>query len=227
MLVSLAALYVATLVIGFLVFVALFKASVLGGITVLFFRGLILSAFAFLGTFGLAVAALSRWKSSGLGGRDAFSAAIFSLSFNICFLVVVPVTVDRSISVFVLGEMNATPDHLYSADEMSRLFTTVYVGTYHQIERRLREQAITGNVEAIGDRYRISAQGRLSIATARVVVGLFGGDARLASPTDAGRVDQAPTRSPRSAPSWPDNHPRPPCLRGHSLYKAPFVSAGG
>ena len=195
-LVSLAALYIATLVIGFLVFVALFKAGVLSGITVLFFRGLILSALAFLSTFGLAVAALSRWKSSGLGGRDAFSAAILSLSFNICFLVVVPVTVDRSISIFVLGEMNATPDHLYSADEMSRLFATVYVGDYHQIERRLNEQAITGNVEAVGDRYRISAQGRLTIATARLVVGLFGGDARLASPTDAGRADPAPTPSP-------------------------------
>ena len=186
-LLALAGLYVAMLVVGFVAFAALFKAGTLSGMAVMFFRGLILALVAFVGTFALALAALSRRGSSGLNGRDAFGAAVLSLSFNISFLVVVPVTVDRSISIFVLGQMNAAPDRLYSSDDMSRLFNSVYVGRYGQIDRRLREQTIAGNVEAIGDKYRISARGRLSIATAKLVVWLFGGDARLADPASADR----------------------------------------
>ena len=185
---SRARLYVGTLAVGFAILVALFKAGALGVLSVMFFRGLVLAGIAFLAAFGLAWAALWRWKALGLTGRDAFSAAVLSLSFNTCFLVVVPVTVDRSISIFMLGEMNAAPEHLYSAEEMSQLFKTVYVGHYRQIERRMREQTVAGNVEAVDERYRISSRGKLSVATAKLVVWLFGGDERLANPAAAKRA---------------------------------------
>jgi hypothetical protein len=189
--VALIGLYTATLAVGFAALVVFFKAGAFDGITVLFFRGLILSVLAFVVTLALMLAMLAlRRRPDVLSGRDAFSTAIVSLAFNICFLVVVPVTVDRSVSIFVLGEMNKEPDRLYSSQDMSQLFTTVYVQDYQQIDRRMREQTATGNLEAVGDRYRISARGRTSIATAKLVLWLFGGEARLANPADRSAAKQ-------------------------------------
>jgi hypothetical protein len=149
---------------------------------VMFFRGLVLAAATFLVLFALGLLATRVRPSYGFMGRDAFSAAVLSLSFNVCFLVVVPVTVDRSISVFMLGEMANAPDHLFSSAEMSRIFTKVYVGDLAQIDRRMHEQSVTGNVEQLQDGYRITPRGRRFIAAAKVTSRLFGGDPRFASP---------------------------------------------
>lgn len=184
LLAALAALDAIAGLTGFAIFALLFKLGLFAGVTMLFFRGLVLAALACLLT-ALLMLTLVRRGGFGLGARDAVNGAILSLAFNIAFLVVVPVTVDRSISVFILGAMNEQPTHVFSADEMSRLFTRVYVEDYREIDRRLVEQTATGNVEAEGTGYRISPRGRLFIRMSRGVSWLFGGDRRLADPPAA------------------------------------------
>ncbi len=175
-------LYAAAPVIGFVVLVALFRAGVLAQVNILFYRGLALIALAFVATFGAVFAVARRGPIAGVRGRDAFSAAVLSLAFNLCFLVIFPVTIDRSISVFVLGQMAAHADRAYSADEMSKVFSDVYVGQDQQIDRRLREQLLSGNVERVGDGYRISAHGRAFIQTSKLIAWMFDGDPRFVSP---------------------------------------------
>lgn len=175
-------LYTAAPVIGFVLLVALFRAGVLSQVNILFYRGLALIALAFVATFGLIFALARRGPLAGVGGRDAFSAAVLSLAFNLCFLVIFPVTIDRSISVFVLGEMAAHADRAYSADQMASVFSNVYVGEDRQIDRRLREQLLSGNVERVGDGYRISAHGKAFIQTSKLIAWMFDGDTRFVSP---------------------------------------------
>ncbi|MHB8286270.1 MAG: hypothetical protein ACYDD1_16565, partial [Caulobacteraceae bacterium] len=127
-------------------------------------------------------AAITRFRPSFVRPRDAVSAAAVSLAFNLCFFVVLPVTVDRSISVFVLGEMTAHADRTYSAEDVSRLFTTVYVAQDRQIERRLREQVLSGNVQDLGGRYRISPRGAGFIGLSRAIAWMFDGDTRFVTP---------------------------------------------
>jgi hypothetical protein len=179
----LAGLYACGLFMGFVIFTALFKAGVLKSNGVLFFRGLVLAGVTFVVLFALLAGLVSRWGCHGLIIRDAFCAAIISLSFNICFLVVAPVTVDRSVSIFMLGEMAANPAETFSADDMSRLFVKVYIGDYQQIGRRLREQTEIGNVAEIsGGRYRISPRGEGFTAISKLVSWLFDGDPRFVNP---------------------------------------------
>jgi hypothetical protein len=182
-------LYAAAPVIGFAVLVALFRAGVLAQETILFYRGLVLIALAFVATFAALLLAVRRGPVAGVRGRDAFSAAVLSLAFNLCFLVIFPVTIDRSISVFVLGEMAAHADRAYSADQMAKVFGDVYVGEDAQIDRRLREQLASGNVERVGDGYRISAHGQAFIQTSKLIAWMFDGDTRFVSPTG----DRAPS----------------------------------
>jgi hypothetical protein len=196
---ALAALYTCSICLGFVIFATLFKAGLLKQIGVLFFRGLLLSGVTLVALFALLVALVGRWGRQGLNARDAFGAAVLSLSFNICFLVVAPVTVDRSVSIFMLGEMAANPDESYSAGDMSRLFVKVYIGDDQQIERRLREQTSIGNVEDTGGHYRISRRGEDFIALSKFISWLFDGDPRFVDP-------------PRS-PGKPGPIPAPPPAR--------------
>ncbi|MGD0634867.1 MAG: hypothetical protein ABSA13_11395 [Beijerinckiaceae bacterium] len=177
---ALAGLYTFGIFTGFVTFAALFKAGLLKSIGALFFRGLVLAGVTFVILFALLAALIKCWGRHELNGRDAFCAAVLSLSFNICFLVVGPVTVDRSVSIFMLGEMAANPDESYSTEDMSRLFVKVYIGDYQQIGRRLREQTDIGNVEDTGGRYRISRRGQDFIAISKLVSWLFDADPRLA-----------------------------------------------
>jgi len=182
---SLGVLYAAAPVIGFVLLVALFRLGVLAQLNILFYRGLALIALAFVATFSVVFLAARRVPIAGMRGRDAFSAAVLSLAFNLCFLVIFPVTIDRSISVFVLGEMAAHADRAYSADQMAEVFSSVYVGEDQQIDRRMREQLLSGNVERVGDGYRISAHGKTFIQTSKLIAWMFDGDTRFVSPIDA------------------------------------------
>ena len=190
---ALGALYIVACALGFGLMVLAFKSGIFGRLDILFYRGLALIALSFLVTFGCLGFALRRVRAGQVGPRDAFAAAVLSLSLNLGFLIVVPVTVDRSISIFILGQMAAQPDRVFTADGMSELFTKVYVGDDRQIARRLREQAVSGTVQRDGDGYRISARGRFVIATARIVAYLFDSRAGILAPELSG------TTAPRSA----------------------------
>jgi hypothetical protein len=179
---EMAALYTLTPVASFAVLVGLFRAGVLDGNEVLFYRGLALISVAFVATLALTILAIRTWSHGGLNVRDAVSAAVLALALNLSFLVVLPVTVDRSISVFILGEMTAHAEQTYSSDDMSRLFSRVYLGDYRQIDRRMREQLISGNVERAGRGYRISARGAHFIQLSKAVAWMFDSDTRLVSP---------------------------------------------
>lgn len=181
--VSLGITYVVACALGFGLLVLGFKVGLLGQIDILFYRGLVLIVFAFLGTFALIVFGLRWLHPHGLGARDAFAAAILSLSLNLSFLVVVPVTVDRSISIFILGQMAAAPGETFTPGSMTALFTQIYVTDHHQIERRLHEQAVSGNVEKDDGGYRISARGKQVVAAARIVAAMFDSHAGILAPS--------------------------------------------
>ena len=176
---ALAALYGCGCLLGLGLLVAAFQFGLLSGFDILFYRGLVVIALAAVATFAILAVALCR--AASLGARDAFAAAVLSLSLNLSFLVVVPVTVDRSISIFLLGEMAAQQDSI-TPDSASRLFKSVYVDEYRQIDRRLHEQAVSGNVVADGGGYKITPRGRLVVEVAKTVAWLFDSRAGLTAP---------------------------------------------
>ncbi len=176
----LGAFYAGGCALGFALLVGGFRAGLLGGLDILFYRGLALIALGSLATF--TILALATRRSREVRVRDAFAATVLSLSLNLSFLVVVPVTVDRSISIFMLGAMAARADDAFTPDAMGALFVARYVGDGRQIERRLREQTVSGNVAPERDGYRITRRGVAVIAAARVVAWLFDSHAGILPP---------------------------------------------
>jgi hypothetical protein len=162
---------------GLCILVALFWLGVAAGTDILFYRGLVLCGVAFVVTVSLfgylgRVTGRASW-------RDAIAAGLLSLGLNVAFLIVVPVTVDRSITTFVLSAMAARPDHAFTTRELEQMFTDDYVGRLRQIERRMHEQQVSGNVRQTDGGYAISPQGLSFVAWARRISWLFGTDRRL------------------------------------------------
>ena len=181
---ALAGLYACGCVLGLALLVAAFRLGVLASLDILFYRGLVVIALSAIVTFAILAAGIRTVAPRMLGVRDAVAATLVSLSLSVSFLVVVPVTVDRSISIFLLGEMAEGPEAGLTPDEASRLFKSVYVDEDRQIGRRLAEQTVSGNLEKAGDGYRITPRGRLVVEIAKTVAWLFDSRAGLASPRE-------------------------------------------
>jgi len=166
--------------IALALFVACFKIGLLSGIHILFYRGIVLTGLVSLAVFLLgAVLAIRGVIPASL----ALAAAAVSASINLTVLIVLPVTIDRSVSVFLLGYMAHHPREAFSASELETHFINGYLGKYHQMQRRMDEQELSGNVEQTEPaRYRISPQGLQFIKTSRAIAWAFDTDPRFVDP---------------------------------------------
>lgn len=187
-------LHAAAVAFGFVCFALLFRADLLSGVSILFYRGLVLLVLASALTLGAMAALAGLLRGWGVRRRDALGACVLSLSLNLSFLVIFPVTVDRSISVFLLGRMAAHPGETFTADRARAEFEAVYLGRFRQIERRMAEQTASGTVAPAGEGYVITPQGLAFIRLSGLVAWAFRTDTRLVEggdPSDAGRTARA------------------------------------
>jgi hypothetical protein len=176
------ALFGIAVVVGLGLLVLAFKLHALRSIDVLFYRGVVLIALVGVVTLGLTLTLGPRLHVS-LG--SALAAAVLSMSVNLSLLVLLPVTIDRSISVFLLGYMDKEPTTAFTADELRSAFTSTYLVHYQQIERRMHEQVLSRNIAEVGHgQYKITNQGRAFVNFAGFVAWLFDTDPRFVRASD-------------------------------------------
>jgi hypothetical protein len=170
--------------VGMGMLVALFKLGVASSMDILFYRGIVLCGIAFVLTVGLLVY-LGR-VTGRASMRDAIAAGCLSLGINLSVLVIAPVTIDRSVSIFILGHMAAHEGRTFTADEIEAALQQTYFGELRQVERRMREQLRSGTIARTAEGYTISPQGLAFVKLARRVGALFDVDPRLllSHPTD-------------------------------------------
>jgi len=175
-----AALYVTTLVVATAVWIVLFHTPLLTG-SVLFYRGLILLAVtAILVTIMLAIL----WRTSyrGLiGVRDILLVVSLLVSVNVVFFTHLPVTADRSISVFILAHMNRAAGPLTSGQIADSVVQDYFLDR-GAIAKRLDEQVVTGTIVRSGDDYVISEEGRWLIGLYELIARVFNIDTVNLSP---------------------------------------------
>jgi len=85
--------------------VLLFRLGVAASIDILFYRGVVLCAVAFVIMSRCSL--MSATHRPPAPSRLRLRAGFLSVGLNLSVLVIAPVTVDRSISVFILGYMAA------------------------------------------------------------------------------------------------------------------------
>lgn len=177
--------------LGFAIYLLLFWAGVGSSITILFYRGVALGLVAALVT-GLAAA----WLAGRNGDTSLpVAAAAVSLSLNICFLVLLPVTVDRSVTVYLLSKIEQQNGAGIAPSRLQRAFIDGYVVGMGAIDRRIDEQQRSGNITVGQDgKVHLTEQGERFMKFSRLVARLFGTDPRF-----VGRDDDLAAKAPASA----------------------------
>ncbi|QGM48051.1 hypothetical protein H2LOC_011735 [Methylocystis heyeri] len=175
---ALALFYAAALVIGAALFVALMRSGLVSFSHILFYDGIYALAAGFL-PLVFCLNRLKRIRAFGaLSQMEEVSAALVSSSLLCAFFVLGPVTVDRSISIFMLSRFAAAEQGL-TEREARDLFVSRYVDGWSQISRRLSEQERSGNLAHKGERWEITPQGRGVMKTSQGLAAIFATDPRF------------------------------------------------
>lgn len=164
-------------------FIALFHTSFLAGMDVLMYRG---AAFIIItGTVSAVIMGVIRKFWGFVTIRDIIMMFVIFCCVNMVFLTLIPVTVERSVSVFMLSYMEENSDQTFTEESVGEVFTTKYVEDYGAFEKRFHEQVETGTiVENPDGTYSITDSGRFVVKMFRTIADWFGTDQRLVYPNE-------------------------------------------
>lgn len=164
-------------------FIGLFHTSLFGDMEVLMYRGI-----AFLLIAGV-VSAIIMWIVRMFWGfvtiRDVIMMFCIFCCVNMVFLTLVPVTVERSVSVFMLSYMQENKDQTFTEESVGEVFTSKYVEDYGAFEKRFEEQVVTGTIVQNEDgTYSITPKGEFVVEAFRTIAEWFDTDRRLVYPNE-------------------------------------------
>lgn len=166
-----------------LAFVAMFHTPLLKSLHVLMYRGIV---FVILSGIigGIILAGIKHFgKENWITLKDGFIVFLYCCCINMVFFTLVPVTVERSISVFMLSYMENSQEVSFNKDRIEEVFIEKYIKEYEAFEKRFNEQIITGNIQKNNDgSYQITEQGKTIVWCFRFIADLFDTDKRLLYP---------------------------------------------
>ncbi len=165
-------LHIGFFILGTSFFVLLFHTSILKGF-VFFYRGIgLLSLTTFLMTI-----LLLRFRKTRYGKtftiRDVIVLVILLFCINLVFFTHVPVTADRSVSVFLLGYMNNQKDKPVNKTEMTQVFIDKFLRDNDGIQKRIDEQIVSGNIKEFKNGYLLTKQGEFLMKFYSFVTDIF------------------------------------------------------
>jgi hypothetical protein len=178
---TLFAVHLIALLLGSVLFAMSLHYNLLGG--VFFYRGIILLFLVSVLVSILVFMLKNGMLSELLNGRDVVLVFLSIFSLNLVFFTHVPVTADRSITIFILGYMNDHSTEALSEQQVTDFFIKRYIHDYHAIQRRFDEQIVSGNVENTPQGYKITNRGKRLIDFYRIVADIYGVDKRFISPS--------------------------------------------
>lgn len=116
------------------------------------------------------------YKRKHIFGMDLFSTVMcvgISALFMAFFFCMVPTTIDRAYSVYILSDMTDNEDNVYSAQDIKERFIEGFIEKADGSKRRIEEQLSIGNIEEADGGYRISEKGKRLIKTFRIIDMIF------------------------------------------------------
>ena len=175
--------YAVLYVISFLLLILLIRLPLFKGMHVLMYRGIVMIIIAGILSAALLVL-FKKWrKIKWLSAKDVVLVFILTCSINMVFFTLIPVTVERSVSVFMLSYMDTYSDRTYTQDQVAEIFVDKYVNEYGAFEKRFDEQLTTGTIVQNPDgTYSITDKGRFIVKLFRLISDVFNTDERLVEP---------------------------------------------
>lgn len=153
-------------ILGTIVFVLFFHTPLLTNIA-FFYRGVLLLVLT-----AVALGVLLRYARWSRVEIAIVLVLVFCL--NLVFFTHIPVTADRSVSVFLLGYLNSHPDRTVTTKELKDALVQAYVGEHDAVGKRLKEQKEIGTIVEYEGGIRISPWGRLLVKIYSFAADIFG-----------------------------------------------------
>lgn len=164
-------------------FIGLFHTGLLKNMEVLMYRGVVFILIA--GVVSAVIMGVIRKFWGFITVRDIIMMFVIFCCVNMVFLTLVPVTVERSVSVFMLSYMDENSEQTFTEESVGEVFTSKYVEDYGAFEKRFDEQVVTGTIEQNPDgSYSITDRGRFIVKMFRMIAGWFDTDPRLVYPNE-------------------------------------------
>lgn len=161
-------LHAAALITNVLVALALFQSHLFDGL-LFFYRGLVIIALA----TAMALLLALWWNRRRLGLNEVITTVALWGVLHLAFFVAVPVTLDRSLTIFMLGELHAAKTGL-SETEISTALVEQYVVAGGAVGRRIHEQSVSGNIARGADgRWALTLQGEKLLSVSRTVAWIY------------------------------------------------------
>ena len=175
--------YAVLYVISFLLLILFIRLPILKGMHVLMYRGIVMIVLAGILASVLLVF-FKKWrKIEWLSAKDVVLVFILTCSINMVFFTLIPVTVERSVSVFMLSYMDTYSDRTYTENQVADIFVEKYVNEYGAFEKRFDEQLTTGTIVQNADgTYSITDKGSFIVKMFRAISDVFETDKRLVEP---------------------------------------------
>ncbi|MCR4767153.1 MAG: hypothetical protein K5875_04265 [Saccharofermentans sp.] len=180
---ALIGIYALIYIVCSVMFVALFHTGILKNMEVLMYRGM---AFIIItGVIAAVVMGVIRKFWGFITVRDIIMMFVIFCCVNTVIFTLVPVTVERSVSVFMLSYMDENSDQAFTQESVGEVFTSKYVEDYGAFEKRFDEQVVTGTIEENPDgTYSITDRGRFIVKMFRTIAEWFDTDRRLVYPNE-------------------------------------------
>jgi hypothetical protein len=163
----------ALLFLGGTVFFLLMFRSTLFSDLVLFYRGIILIFLTGIVLTAVFYLILRSKYRGNLTFRDLIISLLLMTSVNIVFFTHVPVTADRSVTIFVLGYMNSNPEKVYTKNELEDVFIDKYIDENDGMDKRSYEQVVSGNINEVDEGFKLTRRGKLLIKLYIMIADLF------------------------------------------------------
>jgi hypothetical protein len=158
-LLKLSLFYLLSLAFGFFLHASLFHIPLFPN-NIFFYRGIYLLILSVYTLTILLLVLIKNVKSLNfLDHKDVFVAIVITFSFNMLFFTHLPVTANRSQSIFILGHLAFNNGQSFTSEELTKNFSDIYVYKYNEVDRRLKEQVQIGNIIKENNKYSISKKG--------------------------------------------------------------------
>jgi len=176
-------IYAGLYMIATIIFIAMFHTSLFQSMDVLMYRGilfLILSG----GIAALLMLFCMRVLPKGwVTVKDVILLFCGCCCVNMVLFTLIPVTVELSVSVFMLSYMDQNEELQFTQKDIEEIFVEKYVKDYGAFEKRFHEQLVTGSIQENEDwTYCITSRGKQIVTMFRMIAKWFQTDQRLVYP---------------------------------------------
>ncbi len=181
-------LYLIVFTICTLIFLGLFHIPAFNKWDVFFFRGCIFLGFCTILSFIFTSIARLLFKKLDLTLKDAIVVSSMFFGITLGWFTLIPTTVERSISVFMLSYMDDNfSEKGITMEEFEDIFYKKYIQDFGAIEKRFHEQEVSGNIELVQNtntRYAITKNGQFVVSLFRFFSDLFNTERGLVYPNE-------------------------------------------